>query len=253
MRRFEDRAVLITGAASGIGRAVAVRLGLEGAQLVLADRDPGGLKTVADALVGPGGPARPIVYDAASAASSAEMVEAAIDVHGRLDAVLNIAGIYRRSHFADTALDDWERMLAINLTSVFVITQKALPALIRTRGAIVNTGSTAGLDGIAYAPAYAASKAAVINLTKSVAAEHAHLGVRANVVCPGRVKTAIGAGLRPLADLRPELANHPARLLGLEDGAPPEDLAGAYAYLASDDAAYVSGTVLLADGAKSAG
>lgn len=251
--RFEGKVVLVTGAASGIGRSVALRLAKEGARLILADRDLAGIS----ALVGPvselaEAPAT-IGYDAASVASSREMVEKAVSVHGRLDALLNIAGVYARSHLQEADVEAWERIMAINLTSVFVIVQAALPALIEARGNVVNTGSTAGLDGIAYAAPYAASKAGVINLTRSVAAEFAHLGVRANVVCPGRVHTAIGARLEPLHDPRPELMDHSARLVGMEAGAHPDDLAGSYAFLASSDAAYVSGSVVLADGAKSAG
>lgn len=253
LRRFDRKIILVTGAASGIGLAVARRLASEGATLVLADRNMDGLDAAVTEIGALGSETKGIGYDAASVSASRDMVDQAVAAHGRLDAVLNIGGIYRRAHFQDTGMEDWAQVMAVNLTSVVTIIQQALPALIESRGNIVNTGSTAGLDGIAYAAPYAASKAAVINLTRSVAAEFAHLGVRANVVCPGRVKTAIGAGLAPLSDLRADIANHPARLQGLEEGGDPEHLAGAFAYLASDDAAYVSGSVLLVDGAKSAG
>lgn len=251
--RFEGRTVLVTGAAAGIGRAVALRLAAEGAALVVADRSIESVQDLARSVASSGGEAAAVQYDAASPSSSRDMVDRALAWHGRLDAVLNIAGIYDRQHFGDMALDDWTHMLSVNLTSTMVVAQRALPALIESRGNIVNTGSTAGLDGIAYATAYGASKAAIINLTKSIAAEFAHRGVRANVVCPGRVRTAIGAAVRPLPDLRADLAFHPARLLDMEEGAEPADLAGTYAYLASDDARYVSGSVVLVDGAKSAG
>lgn len=253
LERFAGRVALVTGAAAGIGRATALRLGQEGARLILADRNLAGAQDVADQIIAAGGSAHALGYDALVPGESEAMVDKAIAIHGRLDAVLNIAGVYHRSHFLDIAAADWTRILTINLTSVFQIVQRALPALIETRGNVVNTASVAGVDGIAYAAPYAAAKAGVINLTKSLAVEFAHRGVRFNVVCPGRVRTDIGVGLTPLENVRPEIATHPARLLGLEDGGTPDHMAGTYAYLASDDALYVSGSVAVVDGGKMAG
>jgi len=253
LQRFEGRVALVTGAAAGIGRATAMRLGQEGALLILADRNLSGAEGVAEQIKTAGGKAHALGYDALAQGESEAMVEKAIAVHGRLNAVLNIAGVYHRSHFVDITGADWTRILTINLTSVFQIVQRALPALIETRGNVVNTASVAGVEGIAYAAPYAAAKAGVINLTKSLAAEFAHKGVRFNVVCPGRVRTDIGVGLTVLENVRSELATHPARLLGREDGGTPDDMAGTYAYLASDDAIYASGSVVVVDGAKMAG
>jgi NAD(P)-dependent dehydrogenase (short-subunit alcohol dehydrogenase family) len=253
LQRFEGRVALVTGAAAGIGRATALRLGQEGALLILADRNLAGAQGVAEQIKAAGGNAQALGYDALVPGESEAMVDRAIAVHGRLNAVLNIAGVYHRSHFVDITGADWTRILTVNLTSVFQIVQRALPALIETRGNVVNTASVAGVEGIAYAAPYAAAKAGVINLTKSLAAEFAHTGVRFNVVCPGRVRTDIGVGLTVLENVRPELATHPARLLGREDGGTAEDMAGTYAYLASDDAIYVSGSVAVVDGAKMAG
>lgn len=253
MRRFENRRVIVTGAASGIGRAVAERLAREGGDVRLADRNIAGLAEVAGGIAAAGGRATTQPYDAAIPGDGVRMVSAALEAVPRLDAVLNIAGIYRRAHFAETSTADWDLVLRINLTSVFEICQAALPALIGTRGAIVNTASTAGLRGIAYAAPYAAAKAGVIALSQSLAAEVAHRGVRVNVVAPGRVRTAIAAGLAPVAGARAELAVHPAKLLDLEAGAEPADIAGTYAWLASPDAAFVSGEVTVVDGAHGVG
>lgn len=253
LRRFDGKAVLVTGAASGIGRAVALRIAAEGGRMILADRNSDGIAETATSIEHLGGSAACLYYDAPSDDQTAAMVDAAIAVHGRLDAVLNIAGVYHRAHFETLPPADWRRILTINLDSAFLIAQQALPALAGSGGNIVNTASIAGLDGLAYAAPYAAAKAGIIGLTKSLAAEFAHRGVRCNVVCPGRVITAIATGVLPVADARPDLLSRPPRLLGLEHGAQPEDLAGAYAFLASDDARFVSGAVLVVDGAVQAG
>lgn len=252
-RRFGGKAVLVTGAASGIGRAVALALAAEGGMMLLADRNLEGAAATADAIAQRGGTAGAIAYDAMLEGSPATMVDAAVAVHGRLDALVNIAGVYQRAHFEDLAATDWNRVIRINLTSLFEIARQALPALIESRGNIVNTASIAALDGLAYAAPYAAAKAGVISLSKSLAAEFAHRGVRCNVICPGRVRTEIGAGLAPVENGRPELLSRPPRLLGLEAGASADDLAATYAFLASDDARFISGAVLVVDGAVRAG
>ncbi|MCL4186249.1 MAG: SDR family oxidoreductase [Rhodobacteraceae bacterium] len=248
MGSLEGRVALVTGAASGIGRAVATRLAAEGAGLLLADRDAAGLAEVAGRLG-----ARAFAFDAAVPGDAARMVAEAVGSAGRLDILANIAGAYHRAHFTDLAMSEWDRILRVNLTAVAEACQAALPALLARRGVIVNTASTAAVAGIAYAAPYAAAKAGVVALTKTLAAEFAHAGLRVNAVAPGRVRTAIAAGLAPLADARPGLALHPPRLSGFEEGAEPEAVAGLYAWLAGPDAAYVTGQVILADGGWSAG
>jgi len=253
VRRFAGKVVLVTGAASGIGRAVALRLAGEGALALIADRNADGLVATAADIGADGGEARAHPFEAGVPGDGARLVADAVRDAGRLDALLNVAGIYRRAHFAKVEAAEWDLILRVNLTAVFETCQAALPHLIAARGAVVNTASTAGVRGIAYAAPYASAKAGVIALTKSLAAEVAHLGVRANVVAPGRVRTAIAAGLPALEGTRPELAVHPSKLRGMETGADPADVAGVYAFLASSDAAYVSGTVTVADGAHGAG
>lgn len=248
MGSLEGKVALVTGAAAGIGRAVAERLAAEGAALLLADRDAVGLGAVAGRLA-----ARAFVFDAAIPGDSARMVAAAVAGAGRLDILANVAGVYARAHFAALAWEEWQRILQINLTAVAEACQAALPALLAGRGAIVNTASTAAVAGIAYAAPYAAAKAGVVALTRTLAAEFAHEGLRVNAVAPGRVRTAIAAGLAPLAGARPGLALHPPKLAGFEGGAEPAAVAGLYAWLAGPDAAYVTGQVILADGGWSAG
>ena len=248
-QRLEGKAILVTGAAGGIGRATALRLASEGASLMLADFNVEGLAVVADELAELGPRPATCRYDAADIESSLEMVDKTITELGRLDAVCNIGGIFAKEHSTSTSVEDWDRMLRINLTSVFVISQRALPALIATRGALVNTASIAGLEGLAYCAAYAVSKAGVITFTKTLAAEFAAAGLRANVVCPGGIRTAMG-GSASLPDADPDLAIRRSRLPGFDGLGDPADIAAAFAYLVSDDARFVSGTVLTVDGAQ---
>ena len=254
LRRFDNKVVLVTGAATGIGRATALRLAEEGATLILADRNLDGAKKVcADAAGKFGTRADAIAYDAADVASARAMVDQAVALHGRLDSLINNAGIYRRDHFAKQTGDEWSLVFRINLESVFHVIHQALPALIASRGNVVCTASTAGIDGISYAAAYAASKAGIVAMTKSLATEYAPKGVRFNAVCPGRVRTELGVGLVPIEDQDPAITVRPSKLLGKIETGEPEDIAGAFAYLASDDACYVSGAILVVDGAQSVG
>lgn len=244
--RLAGKAILITGAAAGIGRATAIRLSAEGARVALADRDADGLQVTAGELPGE---AHRIVYDAADAKGSMRMVDETVAALGKLDGVCNIAGIYAKAHLTEMPAADWQRILQINLTSVFHIMQRAVPHLAKTRGAIVNTASIAALDGLAYSAAYAVSKAGVIALTQSAAAEFASAGVRVNAIAPGGVRTSMG-GTAPLPDADPDLTIRRSKLPDLDGFGEPADLAAAYAYLVSGDARYVSGTVLTVDGAQ---
>jgi NAD(P)-dependent dehydrogenase (short-subunit alcohol dehydrogenase family) len=247
--RFGGKVALVTGAASGIGRATALRLAAEGAQVVAADRDRAGL----DALLAELPAAKALTYDAADGDASAAMARAAAAAFGRLDCVVCNAGIYRRAHFADISASDWNALFAINLGSVFRIVQAVLPSLLETRGSVVATSSTSAEHGIAYAAHYSAAKAGITALMKSLAIEFASAGIRFNAVAPGRVKTAIGAGLKPLEGADERLATRPNRLAGRLDGGEPDDIAGVIAFLLSDDARYVTGALLTADGAQHLG
>ncbi|GAB1477848.1 hypothetical protein MASR2M74_03900 [Paracoccaceae bacterium] len=172
---------------------------------------------------------------------------------GAIDVLVNVAGIYHRAHFTDTTDADWDRVIAINLTSPFEICRAAIPGLLERGGDIVNTSSNSAVKGIAYAVPYGISKAGIDLLTKSLAVEYAHLGLRVNAVAPGRTMTALGKSVPRLEGLRPEIAFHPGKLRGMEEGVPPEMIAGAYLWLASDAAGYVTGQIHAVDGANTIG
>lgn len=254
LSRFSGKHVLVTGAASGIARAVADRLAREGASLALADRDRTAAQAAADDLAARhGASASAIWFEASDADSCRRMVEQAAAQKGRLDALLNIAGVYGRGRFEDIDATEWRRVLDINLDSLLPIIQAALPHLANTGGNIVNTASVAGLRGIAYAAPYAAAKAGVIALSQSLAAEFGPLGVRVNVVCPGGVNTPMTANLAEIRDPDPTIVFPRPKLRGKRERAEPADLAGVYAFLASDDACFVSGSAIVVDGAQITG
>jgi NAD(P)-dependent dehydrogenase (short-subunit alcohol dehydrogenase family) len=235
MTRFEGRVALVSGAASGIGAAVATRLEDEGATVVRAD---------VTELAGE------VVCDVSDPTSCAAAVAVVLERHGRLDVLANVAGVGISRLIGDLSLEEWRRVIDVNLTGTFLLSQSALPALLDTKGVIVNMGSVAGLRATPYNAAYCASKGGVIMLTKSMAIELAPAGVRVNAVCPGSVDTPFlrnfklpeGADMALLA----RASSPMGRLID------PDEVAAAVAYLASDDAATISGTTLVIDGAATA-
>jgi meso-butanediol dehydrogenase/(S,S)-butanediol dehydrogenase/diacetyl reductase len=250
MQRFADKVCLVTGAASGIGRATAQRLASEGATLMLADINAEGLEETRASLPD-GVRAEVAVFNATDDDSCRRMVAQTIETLGRLDVLCNIAGMSRSAKFLDLKREDWDRMFAVNTTSLFVITQAALPHLIQSRGNIVNMASASGRVGAPYFSHYAASKAAVISLTRSLAVEFSKEGVRVNCICPGGVNTPMAQvnADSMSADIDMDLLR---RLFALHPEAGPEEIAGAVAYLASDEARYVSGASFAIDGAQTA-
>lgn len=248
MQRFDDKVVLITGAASGIGKATAKRLCSEGALVLCADRDIEGAREVAAAL---GGQAAAWEVDVADPSACDRAVEAAVSRWGRLDALANIAGIGGFGHAAEIDDAAWRRIIDINLTGVFQMTRAALPHLEAVHGNIVNIASAAGLVGTPYAAAYSASKSGVVGLTRSIAVEYALRGVRVNAICPGAVDTPlIAGGFGTITNVEPRLFERLTPLLGAM--ARPEDIAAAVAFLASSDAAFVTGAILAVDGGQTA-
>lgn len=245
-RRFEGRVAIVTGAASGIGEATARRLVNEGASLVLADVAPQPLDEVVDALAAKGGSAVSLCTDVAVAEQVEELVELAIATFGRLDVVINNAGISLFGHVTEITAEQWHRVMAVDVDSVFYASRAALPHLIATRGCIVNTCSISGLLGDYGLVAYNTAKGAVANLTRSLAIDHASDGVRVNSVCPGGVATPM------LARMLERFGEEYERLVPMGRAAQPGEIAAAIAFLASDDASYITGHNLVVDGGVTA-
>ncbi|HZR81984.1 MAG TPA: SDR family NAD(P)-dependent oxidoreductase [Candidatus Binatia bacterium] len=249
--RFSSRRALVTGAASGIGRATALRLAREGAAVACLDRDEPGLASLVDEVAGSGvrGAARVVACDLSMREAVQPIVRDAIAALGGLDVLCNVAGIggFRLDH--EQTLEDWDRIIGINLTGTWLVCQAALPALLASRGAIVNTASTAATDATPYSSAYAASKGGVVALTRSLAINHVKSGLRVNCVAPGPVDTPIAADYVP-----PEGSD--LSLIGVilpfgEIGR-PEEVAAVIAFLASDEASHVNGQIVRVDGGKRA-
>jgi meso-butanediol dehydrogenase/(S,S)-butanediol dehydrogenase/diacetyl reductase len=228
--RFSGKRVLVTGAASGVGKATAALFAAEGADVVAFDR------TAGEGI---------IEIDLTDSGRTADLVRE----HGRFDVVLNIAGMVKLDHIADISLVSWQQQIDVNLTAPFVISQAALPGLLERKGNIVNVSSVAGVRGQAYSAAYCASKAGLLMLTKAMALELSQQGVRVNCVCPGGIDTPL---------IAEAAANMPK---GMDDKllqrlfnvmppgfSQPEEIAEAIAYLASDAARSVTGTALSIDG-----
>ena len=245
LRRYVGRTALVTGAGSGIGLATARRLSLEGAHVVCLDLDPELAAVAVGVLEASGGTGVAATADVADRAD----VEAVMDVLAPtgLDLLANVAGIARTVDTAAETGSAWARVLDVDLTGVFHVTQAALPLLLQRGGAVVNVSSIAALAGRPYLAAYSAAKGGVVALTRSLAVEYAHRGVRFCCVCPGSVDTPLAAGLQPPRDAVPELLARGRSLLE-QQRASTDEVAAAIAYLGSDEARFATGTVLVLDG-----
>ena len=245
--RFRGKQVLVTGAASGIGRATAIRFASEGALVTIGDVNEAGLQETAEMM---DSAPRIQPFDATDFDSCRALVAAAAT--NGLDVLCNISGMLKWGPSTEFAVEDFERILKINTTSVFVLCQAALPHLIKSKGNIVNTASTAALQGIAYTIAYSASKHGVAAITKGLAVEFAAKGVRINAICPGHVNTPMGNSAPPAGDVNWDLVMRNAPKL--ENGScEPEDIAVLFAYLASQEARKITGSLFTIDGGQLAG
>lgn len=244
---LQGKKALITGAASGIGRAVAIKFAAEGAEVTIADINEAGLAETAALMAST---PRIRTFDASDVASCRDLV--AFAAADGLDVLCNISGILKWGPSEDFAIEDFERILKINTTGVFALCQAALPHLVKSKGNIVNTASTAAIQGIAYTIAYSASKHGVAAITKGLAIEFAARGVRVNAICPGHVNTPMGNSAPPPGDVDWALVMRNAPKL--ENGScEPSDVAEMFAFLASDKARKVTGSLFTIDGGQLAG
>ncbi len=257
MNRFENKSALVTGAASGIGRATAERLAREGARVLACDINATLLHEEVKKLADAGMAVSPQVLDVTDPEACRAAVAAAVEAFGKLDVLCNVAGVLLTRNFLDIREEEWARVMAINLNGTFHLSQAAMPQLLGTRGNIVNVASSAGVVGAPYGVAYSASKSAVIGLTRALAAEFASRGVRVNVVAPGNVATPMTAAFEMPSDVDLPLLLRLTALMKGPDGknaasAQPGEIAAAIAYLASADAGFVTGSTFVIDGGQTA-
>ena len=241
--RFDGKVVVVTGAGSGIGAAAADRFAAEGARVVYADRDAGRLGRIPASTS-----VLPFAVDVADPQSVDQLVAGTLERFGRVDVVVSNAGIWRGSAFLDVTDEEWDTVLGVNLTGTFLVCRgfARVMASAGTGGSIVVTASTNSFLAEPDSAAYNASKGGVVMLVKSMAVDLAPVRIRVNAVAPGTIRTNINADVRSLPDGgSPLFAFPPARRWG-----DPEDLAGPIAFLASPDADYITGTVLVVDGGQ---
>jgi NAD(P)-dependent dehydrogenase (short-subunit alcohol dehydrogenase family) len=244
-RRFTGKVAVVTGAGSGIGQAVALRLAAEGASVAALDIAEEGLGSTVEQITAAGGRGTAITCDVTSEESVIAAVATTVEALGPPTVVCNVAGIGGFFNTVDMPLDRWEKILAVNLTGTFLVCKATLPHLLEHGGCIVNVASNTALMGQAYSAAYCASKAGVLMFSKALAAEYLSRGVRVNVIAPGGVDTPlVGAFQLPEGGDFNELK----KVMSPLGFATPAEMAGSVAFLASDESSYTTGAVLSVDG-----
>jgi NAD(P)-dependent dehydrogenase (short-subunit alcohol dehydrogenase family) len=251
MGRLDGKVAVITGAASGIGRATARLFSVEGARVLLADVDAAGGEAAVTEIKRTGGDAVFRRVDVTRSEDIAAMLNAALETYGGLDVLFNNAGIEGESaRLADSSEENWDRVLAVNLKGVFLGMKHALPLMAaRGGGSIINTASVAGLVGWHGAGAYSASKAGVANLTRTAAIEYARHGVRVNAVCPGIIHTPM---LDRIEGEHSAQRDRLATLQPIPHIGEPDDIARMVLFLASDESKFVTGAMMTVDGGYTA-
>ena len=249
MYELTGKKAIVTGGASGIGRAAAILLAQAGAVVTILDLDERGGETVVRQIVKAGGKAMFVRGDVSRATDCQNAVQETVEVHGGVDILFNNAGVIRRATVTEISEEDWDRIMAINVKSIFLMSKYAIPFMEKVGGgAIVNNASGWGLTGGARAAVYCASKGAVVNLTRAMAVDYGPKNIRVNCIAPGDTDTSM---LReearqlgePEAAFLKESASRPLGRVGR-----PEEIAAAVLYLASDAASFVNGTILVVDG-----
>ncbi len=249
MKQLEGKCAIITGGASGIGRATVELFTEQGAAVVIADINSAHGQKLADEINANGGEAIFIQCDVTQAADCQNTVQAAVDNFGRLDILFNNAGVIRRSDVPGTTEEEWDLVMAVNTKSVFLMSKYAIPVMAEAGGgAIINSGSGWGLKGGSKAVSYCASKAAVVNMTRAMAIDHGGQNIRVNCVCPGDTDTPMLRGeaqqlVQDELDFMTEAAERPLGRYG-----EPMEVAQAVLFLASEASSYVTGTALVVDG-----
>ena len=243
MSASETRLALVTGASRGIGRAIAQRLAKDGKHVVLASRTEGPLTDLASSIAEAGGQASILAVDVGDAEALRAGVEGVIEKHGRLDIVVNNAGITRDNLSLRMTDDEFSEVIRVNLMSAFVTCRAAARAMMRHKfGRIINIGSTSGVVGNSGQANYAAAKAGLIGLTKSLGRELGGKGITANVIAPGFIETDMTAGLPA------EIKDRVVQAMAIKRLGRPEDIAAAVSYVASDEAGFLTGQVICVDG-----
>ena len=256
--RLKGKIAIVTGAASGIGQASAKRFAIEGARVIITDIDAKGGQLTAASIIEAGGEAIFLEADLSQSKNVREVIQETISAYGRIDVLHHNAGILIFNNVVDCSEEEWDRVMAVNLKSAFLLSKFTVPEMIRSGGgSIIHTASIGGLIGAENASAYAASKGGMIQLVRSMALDYGPNNIRVNCICPGSTETpmlqhvwsvegkTLGKDLDGMRETY--MQGRPLRRIGT-----PEDIAYAALYLASDESKFVTGTCLIVDGGVTA-
>ena len=251
--KLQNRCVVITGSGSGIGRACALKCAEEGANVVVADINEKAAEETVKQILGAGGNAFACKADVADPVSVASLVAATIQKYGQVNALINNAAIQVNKTIEDTSFEEWNAQMSVNVTGVFLCSKLFLPHLKTTRGCIVSMSSVNGYYAEPSCAGYCATKAAIIGLTKAMAIDHGHEGIRVNCICPGYIDAGLAEGYFQSQPDPAQARVDAGKLHALWRIGRPEEVAQVAVFLASDDASFVTGSAYVVDGGFGSG